>query len=119
MKLNEYQLKAHLTASDVYKNIVTASTMGLCCEAAEVADLIHKSVHHGKVLDHDELRKELGDTLWNLACLATFFKWDLGEIAEENLEKLRKRHGDSYNSKHYTDDVPTVREGAPIVAGEE
>ena len=37
------------------------------------------------------LRKEIGDALWMLAAIATDQGWNLGQIAEENIDKLQDR----------------------------
>lgn len=38
-----------------------------------------------------ELRKELGDCLWQLSGLCRVFGWSLEEVAQENLDKLASR----------------------------
>jgi NTP pyrophosphatase (non-canonical NTP hydrolase) len=105
MKLNEYQEQAMKTQSDIYRDLVSASTMGLVREAGEVLELIHKSIHHNKPLDTHKVAEELGDVLWNIACLAKFFDFSLEDIAKQNIEKLRERHGDKYNASHYEGDT--------------
>ena len=37
------------------------------------------------------IRKELGDVLWCVAAIASINGWDLGSIAQENIQKLTDR----------------------------
>jgi len=41
--------------------------------------------------DREELKKEAGDILWQLAGLCKVMGWTLEEVAEQNLEKLASR----------------------------
>ena len=74
-------------------------TLGLVSEAGEVSDKIKKlsrdhGVHKPSELDPEqrqELLKEVGDVLWYAACLATELKADLGDIANQNLQKTQNR----------------------------
>ena len=40
--------------------------------------------------------------MWHVAQLATDYGLSLADIAQANIEKLRQRHGESYNPAHYT-----------------
>jgi len=108
MILDEYQTAADKTA--IYpkkgKNIFYPA-LGLCSEAGEVADKIKKIMRDkGGVFEDEDIeaiKKELGDVLWYIAMLASEFGISLEEVAEVNLEKLKKRqeegtvHGDGDN----------------------
>jgi hypothetical protein len=37
-----------------------------------------------------------GDTLWYMAMICNFYSWDLQEILQENLEKLKKRYPEGF-----------------------
>ena len=96
MDLSEYQARSRATA--VYPQAgsnLLYPTLGLCGESGEVAEKIKKMVRdEGGVLSDERrqaLSKEMGDTLWYLAQLATEAQLDLDEIAEDNLEKLLSR----------------------------
>ena len=64
--------------------------LGITGEAGEIADKIKKKERDGE-LDEEDLSKEIGDVLWYLSQLASQLDRDLGEIAEENIEKLQDR----------------------------
>lgn len=45
------------------------------------------------------MHKELGDVLWYVAALCTKFGFDMGDVMAVNIEKLKKRYPDGYNSR--------------------
>jgi NTP pyrophosphatase (non-canonical NTP hydrolase) len=93
--LNDYQHAAVETAIFPQHLGLLYPTLGLCGEAGEVAEVV-KKIHRddGGALGHESLKRlrdELGDCLWYLAMVATVAGLSLGEVAEENLRKLRDR----------------------------
>jgi NTP pyrophosphatase (non-canonical NTP hydrolase) len=91
--LREYQELCRLTAKKFEskeKEILTWG-LGIAGEAGDVASCIKKTFAH----DNDQregIKENLGDTLWYTAMICNFFEWDLQEIMEMNLEKLKKRY---------------------------
>ena len=65
-------------------------TLGLCGETGEVAEKVKKQVRDG-VFNRHEVAKELGDVLWYLANICNDIGYNLDEIADLNLTKLRGR----------------------------
>lgn len=69
--------------------------LGLASEAGEFAGNVKKIMRDkdGSVSmeDRDALIKELGDTLWYCAALATELNVPLGEVARRNIAKLEAR----------------------------
>jgi NTP pyrophosphatase (non-canonical NTP hydrolase) len=90
----EYQRAAARTSadSDDRQRDTLISAVGLVGEAGEVADLIKKHIGHGKRVDHVALAYELGDVLWYISDIATRYGLDLGQIAAQNIKKLRDRY---------------------------
>lgn len=91
-------------------------------EIAKVAELLKKVKYHGKATNisdftfeqkelyyysnrvitfmpdiSGELTKELGDTLYYLTWLIDTCGMELSEVAQLNVEKLRKRYGDGFS----------------------
>lgn len=102
MKFIEYQKAAVVTKKKWdNKDFETAYCgLGLTGEAGEVADILKKHLSGTKPLDADRLEKlkyELGDVMWYIAALCDCFSFNMGEIAQMNIDKLRKRHGDSFS----------------------
>ncbi len=101
MNFSEYQQLAFRSATrqgDLEKVRLIAG-LGLTGEAGEVAELIKKQIGHGHELAPEKLAKELGDTLWYVACLATLYELDLDQIAETNMAKLRKRYPEGFRGE--------------------
>lgn len=101
MTFLEYQMEAvktlNVSADEVYLSGKLVS------EATEILQPALKAKYHGKPpLSNDEYDEEIGDALWYLAALAFQRGIDLEFCAERNIEKLRQRHGESYNPAHYT-----------------
>lgn len=72
------------------------AAMGLAGEAGETCDLIKKHLLHGKELDRDALKKELGDVFWYLVHTCNTFGIPLDEVVEANVVKLCDRYPDQY-----------------------
>jgi len=96
LTFNEYQLKAKETA--LYPNLGKNPyypALGLSGEAGEIANKIKKIMRDKNDIisdeDRDDIKKELGDVLWYVAAVADEFGLKMGEIAEKNYEKLKKR----------------------------
>lgn len=110
MELNEYQQKAMTTCMASCDNFAYMM-LNLVGELGEFASKVAKQIRKKnlsvernnlhltlKGYDElagpefrDELRKEAGDMLWQLAGLIGVMGWSLEDVAAENLEKLAAR----------------------------
>lgn len=97
MRLRDYQAGAARTLAERDDRARLITALGLCGEAGEVAELLKKSHGHGHGLSLEQLAKELGNTLWYLAALATLHGLELDAVAEGNLAKLRQRYPDGFS----------------------
>lgn len=99
MNLNDYQqLAARTLGRDrTHEQQLANAALGLTGEAGETAELIKKHLFHATPLDQDALVKELGDCLWYIAAFATVQGLDLDEIAQRNIDKLRKRYPEGFD----------------------
>lgn len=50
-------------------------------------------------MDKEHLAKELGDVTWYLALGATIIGYELEDILQMNIDKLRKRYPDGFDSQ--------------------
>jgi NTP pyrophosphatase (non-canonical NTP hydrolase) len=97
--LSDYQRESRRTAEYPREAWLAYPALGLAGEAGEVAEHAKKAIRDdgGQVSDQRRaaMSKELGDVLWYVAQLASELELDLGEIANQNLEKLlsRQRRG--------------------------
>lgn len=77
--------------------------LGLSGEVGEFNDMVKKWIFHEKPLDVDHAKKESGDICWYLAMLCESFGWDLDEIMQMNVDKLKARYPegfDTYRANH-------------------
>lgn len=72
--------------------------LGLSGEVGEFNDMIKKWVFHEKELDIEHLKKECGDILWYIAMMCYSFNWNMEEIMEMNIEKLKSRYPDGFDT---------------------
>lgn len=102
MELNEYQHLAQRTASKTIpaKDHICNGVMGLNGEAGECIDIVKKHLYQGHPLDADKLLDELGDVLWYIAETAAGFGMTLNDIAEHNIEKLKKRYPEGFTANN-------------------
>lgn len=71
--------------------------LGLAGEAGETLDMVKKWVFHEKELDKDHLKKEIGDVMWYVAMLCESFGFDLDEILQMNVDKLKARYPEGFD----------------------
>lgn len=77
--------------------------LGLSGEVGETNDMIKKWIFHGHDLDDDKLAKEIGDILWYVALMCHSLGWDMEEIMQLNIDKLKARYPQGFDtelSKH-------------------
>ena len=101
MNINEYQRLAMTTLNPELskKEVLINSVMGLCGESGEAIDIVKKWRAQGHELDKEHLAKELGDIAWYLAEAATALDMQLEDILQANIDKLKKRYPEGFDSK--------------------
>ena len=101
MTVNEYQKLAMKTLNPelAEKDVLINGVMGLCGESGEAIDIVKKWLAQGHELDKEKLAKELGDICWYLAETATALGYSLEDIMTANIEKLRKRYPEGFDSE--------------------
>lgn len=91
MDFKNYQLLAKTTAIYPENAKITYPCLGLAGEVGEICEKVKKHIRDGRVLDKEDLTKELGDVLWYLSALAGDLGIDLENVAKTNYEKLKSR----------------------------
>lgn len=101
MTPNEYQELAMRTVNPKLNKdeMLINSVMGLCGESGEAIDIVKKWFAHGHELDKEHLKKELGDVAWYLAEASSALGFTLEEILDANIDKLRKRYPEGFETK--------------------
>ncbi len=99
MTINEYQKFAMVTLNPELdkKDVLINGVMGLCGESGETIDIVKKHLAQGHELDKEKLANELGDVAWYLAETATAIGYDLEDIFQMNIDKLKKRYPEGFS----------------------
>lgn len=102
MRTNDGNNTRRLTKAvnvDVSKDIggILNACLGLSGEVGEFNDMIKKWIFHEKPFDEVHAKKELGDVLWYVAMMCHSFGWDLDEILQMNVDKLKARYPQGFS----------------------
>jgi NTP pyrophosphatase (non-canonical NTP hydrolase) len=73
--------------------------MGLTGEAGELTDLFKKWIFHNAPLDEQHAKKEVGDVLWYVAMICHSMGWNMDEIMQMNIEKLKARYPEGFDTE--------------------
>jgi NTP pyrophosphatase (non-canonical NTP hydrolase) len=66
--------------------------LGLAAEAGEVAGVLAKAVRDNEgVVDYPKLVKELGDVMWFVVLLSSYYGIDPNKMLQANIDKLESR----------------------------
>ena len=111
MQLNEYQHLATRTANRLTgREQLNCAALGLAGESGEFADIVKKLMFHGHEFTDEmweKLADEVGDILWYVSLAAHALNMlhpkngctTLDELAERNIEKLKKRYPEGFDSQ--------------------
>lgn len=99
--MSTYRLETAIDEKDVIYDMggVIMASLGLSGEVGELNDMIKKWIFHRSEMDITHAKKELGDILWYVACMANSFGWSLNEIMQMNIDKLRVRYPDGFDTE--------------------
>lgn len=96
---NEYQKLAKRTAPKGRKNSKLANlALGVCGEAGELGEIFKKYLYHDHELNVEEVKKEAGDVMWYVANILDACGLSFDEVAEMNIEKLKKRYPSGFSA---------------------
>jgi len=98
MTLNEYQELAGRTINRNLRKdeILRHALFEMCGELGEIHS-IYQKVYQGHKITMDDLKKEVGDLLWGIAEFCTVNGFTMDEIAEINIDKLKKRYPEGFD----------------------
>ena len=101
MNIMDYQLKAERTVDGTLsaKENLCNLTLGLNGECGEVTELIKKHLFHDHKIEQKKLIEEIGDVMWYLTNIATFFKIPMTYILDENIKKLEERYPEGFSKE--------------------
>jgi NTP pyrophosphatase (non-canonical NTP hydrolase) len=98
MNFNTFQEACKRTANpDIgWRDANMNWALGIAGEAGEYCELIKKRNFHGKELNLQDAKKELGDVLYYIAMAAANLGIPLDEIAQANVTKLLARYPNGF-----------------------
>lgn len=99
-KMQEYDMKFANDHSDndcVDIGGIFNACLGMSGEVGEFNDMIKKWVFHEKNLDMEHAKKEAGDILWYVVMLCESFGWNMEEIMQMNVDKLKARYPEEFD----------------------
>lgn len=99
MKFEEFKNNVMVTApkNDDKEWHLLHGIMGISTEAGELMDVMKKKLAYGKVVDIVNVKEEIGDVMWYIGYLCATQGWNLEDIMERNIEKLKVRFGDKFS----------------------
>ena len=98
--IDVYQLLAARTINKEMsqKDMLLHSALGLASEAGELTGIYQKTYQgHDLAQQHEHIIKELGDCLWMIAEHCTALGIQLSQVAQTNIDKLKKRYPDGFD----------------------
>lgn len=102
MRTNDGKCRERLQSKMDSNMLVDISTvlnasLGLSGEVGELNDMVKKFIYHGTPMDEVHFKKELGDIMWYIALMCNACGYDLNDIMEMNIEKLKKRYPEGFD----------------------
>ena len=94
---NTRRLTKALCVCDMDIGGVLNACLGLSGEVGEFNDMVKKWIFHEKQFDEEHAKKELGDVMWYVAMMCESFGWDLNEIMQMNVDKLKARYPEGFS----------------------
>lgn len=98
---NEYQALAERT---INKDL---TDFGMCHHAlhgmvGEIGEIhsLYQKVYQGHSMDNEHLKKEVGDLLWFIAEYCTSMGWNLEDVMQLNIDKLKARYPEGFDEEH-------------------
>lgn len=99
MDIKTYQAEARRTVSPLESELLNSLHFisGIVTEAGELLDILKKNIAYKKPIDYVNMKEEIGDIMWYIINLCDLYNWDLEEIMETNIKKLKIRYPEKFN----------------------
>lgn len=94
---NEYQKLAARTINRnlSYNDCLNHSLHGMVGEIGEIHSMFQK-VYQGHEVSSEHLKKEVGDLLWFVAEMCSALEWEMEDVMQTNIDKLRARYPEGF-----------------------
>lgn len=74
--------------------------MGMMTEVGELTDVYKKNLAYGKEIDITNVKEEIGDLMWYIAGFCKVNNFNLIEIMQTNIKKLKSRFPDKFTTEN-------------------
>ena len=93
ISLRDYQKFCKFTAKKFNNKTEEILTwgLGIAGEAGDVASCIKKTFIHDNNKE-EGIKENIGDCLWYAAMICNYFNWNMQEIINTNIKKLKQRY---------------------------
>ena len=100
MNGNEYQKLASRTINPDLTHIgqMNHALHGLAGEVGEIHSMFQK-VYQGHDISTEHLKKEVGDLLWFVAEFCTSKGWNMDDVMQMNIDKLKARYPEGFTAE--------------------
>lgn len=100
LTMNEYQQLAARTINEGLPedHKLCHALHGLAGEVGEIHSIFQKTLQ-GHTFTADDLKKEIGDLLWFIAELCTVNDFEMQDVAQGNIDKLKERYPDGFSEE--------------------
>ena len=101
MTANEYQKAAARTMNPALArdSQIMHSLLGMSSEVGELQSIWQK-LYQGHARDYSHEKKELGDVLWMIAEYCTANGWELEDVMQMNIDKLKARYPEGFKTEN-------------------
>ncbi|MCA9385315.1 nucleoside triphosphate pyrophosphohydrolase family protein [Candidatus Dojkabacteria bacterium] len=101
MDINTYLVESEKTLSTNFNSNekterLLHGAIGIVTESGELLDALKKKLYYGKELDVVNIKEELGDLMWYIAIILRELDFELEDILDLNISKLRSRYGETF-----------------------
>jgi len=74
--------------------------LGMVTEVAELANIFKTNMAYGKKIDWINVQEEIGDAMFYLINFCNINNFDLENILQNNIDKLKSRYPDKFTEQH-------------------
>lgn len=101
MNIKDYSREAENTRADLENKGLDNIHMllGMNTEVGELADNFKKAMAYGKEVDWENVQEELGDLMWYIVGFCNVNGFDLEEVLEKNISKLKARYPNKFSTE--------------------
>lgn len=102
MTINEYQKLAARTINPELEPFCSELEMhalfGMVGEIGEIHS-IYQKMYQGHGFDENHVKKELGDLMWFISEFCTARGWNLDDVCQTNIDKLKARYPEGFDTE--------------------